>query len=328
MLELLKEKPCFVIEAEKACFRPRVIVQVLIFALVFIVTQIAASLPVVIVTFVKTITDITGGRADLANPANSQAYANELMNSNFMSLLTLFCTAIATALAIIYCKFIEKRSLYSMGFTRKKAGTNYFSGLLIGALMFGGSVLLCWVTGALEFKGVVMSGGIVIIALFFLGFLLQGMSEEVILRGYFMVSVAAKKTVLMGVLLNSILFACLHLANQGISYLPIINLVLFGVFASLYMLRTGNIWGVAAIHSMWNFVQGNVFGIAVSGKNIDATVFSFASIEGKNLINGGNFGLEGGLAVTAVLVISIVVTVFWKGNLKIAESKNGLSNEE
>lgn len=313
MLELLRNKPDIVVEAQKARFRPNLAIQILIFIAVFIVAQIAAGLPVAIGTIIKVLTDISSGRTDFANPADSRNYAQEMMSVDWFSLLTLFCTVIVTLLTIVYCKFIEKRSLYSMGFVKRKAFLNYLLGLLIGAVMFGAGVLICWLTGTLAFNGVILGNSLGLVIAFFLAFLFQGMSEEVMMRGYFMVSIAAKKTVIVAILLNSILFALMHLLNNGISILPVINLTLFGIFASVYMLRTGNIWGVCAIHSMWNFVQGNIFGIAVSGVNIKASVFSFVPVGTNTLINGGDFGLEGGLGVTTVLAAAIIITLLVRG---------------
>jgi len=106
----------------------------------------------------------------------------------------------------------------------------------------------------------------------------------------------------VAVILNALFFAALHLGNSGISALAFVNLTLFGVFASVYFIKRGNIWGIGAIHSIWNFVQGNFYGIKVSGMESSCSVFASAMTEGRDLIHGGAFGLEGGLAVTLVLV--------------------------
>ena len=79
------------------------------------------------------------------------------------------------------------------------------------------------------------------------------------------------------------------------------NLTLFGVFASVYFIKSGNIWGVGALHSIWNLAQGNIYGIRVSGIVTECSVFASAPSEGGFLLNGA-FGLEGGLAVTIVLL--------------------------
>jgi membrane protease YdiL (CAAX protease family) len=182
--------------------------------------------------------------------------------------------------------------------------------------MCSASVLISAVTGTLRYDGIVLGNSLGLLFAFFIGFLLQGMSEEVMLRGYFMVSVASRAPMLVAILANSLIFALLHLMNNGVTSLSMVNLTLFGVFASVYTLKSSSLWGICAIHSIWNFAQGNIFGIAVSGQRIDASVFSFSPTESGALINGGSFGLEGGLAVTAVLLTGIIATMLFKGRSK------------
>ena len=122
-----------------------------------------------------------------------------------------------------------------------------------------------------------------------------------------MISVASRSSILLAVMSNSILFALLHIFNNGIDVIPLINLTLFGIFASIYALKMDSIWGICALHTTWNFAQGNLFGIKVSGIDTQVSLFSFKLNETGTIINGGSFGLEGGLAVTLVLVIGIVI---------------------
>ena len=128
-----------------------------------------------------------------------------------------------------------------------------------------------------------------------------------------MISIASRNSVVLAVFSNSILFSLLHILNKGITVFAIINLTLFGVFASLYVLKTNNIWGICAIHTMWNFAQGNIFGIKVSGMDTIVSLFSFVPTSEGKLLNGGAFGLEGGLSVTIILCLSIVAVLLVKG---------------
>ena len=116
----------------------------------------------------------------------------------------------------------------------------------------------------------------------------------------------------MAIGLNAFTFAALHLANNGITWLSFVNLILFGVFASVYFLRRGSIWGIGALHSVWNWVQGNFYGISVSGNQVGSSVFATETVSGKELLNGGAFGLEGSIMVTIVLAVGIIVLCFWK----------------
>jgi membrane protease YdiL (CAAX protease family) len=191
-------------------------------------------------------------------------------------------------------------------------------GLGIGLLMFGAVVLLGVLFGAFSFAGVskTLVSALPVIIITFIGFLIQGASEEILCRGYFCVSAARKNTLWAAILANSLSFAFLHIFNPGISPLAIVNLVLFGIFASVYMIKRGNLWGICAIHSIWNFAQGNIFGLQVSGMAQSSTFFVFTQNEGMGIFNGGAFGPEGGLCVTIVLAVATLILLLSKNKDK------------
>ena len=114
--------------------------------------------------------------------------------------------------------------------------------------------------------------------------------------------------------ISSFVFALLHFGNNGINIIAFINLFLFGLLMGLYILKRGNIWGICAIHSVWNFIQGNVMGLSVSGMDKSSSVFMFEIKEGYNLVTGGDFGPEGGLIVTLVLLIAVGLVKSLKTN--------------
>ena len=192
-------------------------------------------------------------------------------------------------------------------------------GAAIGLLLFCGAVLINVLTGSMTIDGISSGFSPVLFLLFLLGFGVQGMGEEVLCRGYFMVSLGRRYRAAAAVFLNSAVFSLLHIFNPGISLLAIVNLLLAGVVFSLYFLRTGNIWGAGAMHTVWNFVQGNVFGMEVSGLEISCSLFSSTSDPSRSLWNGGSFGAEGGLSVTIVLTIAILVMLFTaRGNAAVS----------
>ncbi|MDR2957298.1 MAG: CPBP family intramembrane metalloprotease [Coriobacteriales bacterium] len=289
------------------------IIEILIFVLVFLVGGIVFQGLILAIGFVPLVmtkldTSLAPGDEDFTAYFN-QIY-EEILNDPLIAILALLSTIGTTIAVIIFCRFIEKRKLPSMGFRKRGFFSEYLIGLVIGTIMFTAGIAICYVTGTLEFGGIsaVVPWGF--IALFLLGYIFQGMSEEVLCRGYLLVSLARRQSMAIAVFVSSILFAGLHLTNPNLSVLAFINLFLFGAFAGVYFLKRGDIWGVGAIHSAWNFVQGNVFGIAVSGTTKPASVFSFLPTADGSLINGGAFGLEGGLAVTIVLVLFTIIMFF------------------
>jgi membrane protease YdiL (CAAX protease family) len=229
------------------------------------------------------------------------------------ALVELFATAGTIIGIIVYCRVIEGRRIATLGFRRGHALREYLAGALIGLALFSLTVLLCVLMGTLDYRGFVLgSGGLLLLLL--LGYLIQGLNEELLLRGYFMVTLARKQSLAVAIIVSSCFFAVLHLFNANVQVLALVNILLFGSFAAVYLLKRGNIWGAAAIHSAWNFSQGCIYGIPVSGIENPDSLFSFTPVVGGELISGGAFGVEGGLAATIVLVVALVVVLLMKSS--------------
>ncbi|WP_238883338.1 CPBP family intramembrane glutamic endopeptidase [Clostridium sp. YIM B02551] len=233
-----------------------------------------------------------------------------LIDSNPIYLLT--SRIIVIGLYIILVLFIEKRKIQEIGFKINKGFFNrYLFGILIGLLMMSFITVIIVMSGNAQiYKGELSSKLIPSFIILIFAWIIQGASEEVMMRGYMMPVIGKKYNVLIAIIITSCYFAFLHLANNGIDRLSIINLILFGIFAAFYTIYTEDIWGICAIHSAWNMAQGNLYGFLVSGNPIMVgSIFNTLS-NSKNIINGAAFGPEGGLVVTIVLTLSILIIMF------------------
>ena len=112
----------------------------------------------------------------------------------------------------------------------------------------------------------------------------------------------------LGVGLSSLIFAFYHSLNPNLNPLAVINLILFGLFMAMYVLFDESIWGVFGLHSAWNWAQGNIFGLPVSGMDAGGGTLVNLRFHGPTWFTGGAFGPEAGIPVTVLLVISILVT--------------------
>ncbi|MBQ2265226.1 MAG: CPBP family intramembrane metalloprotease [Oscillospiraceae bacterium] len=285
--------------------------QCLIFCAVFITGSIVQSC-IMMVGFIPYVMSWMTEKMETTGEIDSveaMEYFMNFLEDPSMTFIMLLSTVGTTITVLLFCRLIEGRKLHTIGFTKKGAVPQYLLGLAVGFVMFSAVVGLAWAFGGLHAEGFV-GGSAVSILLALLGFGLQGMSEEVLCRGYLMTTILKHHKPWVAVMTNAVIFALLHGMNNGISLLAIINLTLCGIMFSLYMLRTDNLWGACAIHSIWNFVQGNFFGLPVSGIDSGDSVFRFSLIEGSDLANGGAFGLEGGLPCTIVLTAVILVLLF------------------
>lgn len=249
----------------------------------------------------------------------------------WIMIVMLFAEILLTLIVLFYCRVFEKRKLSTLGFVKKGMVKQYVTGLIAGAVVFSVAYLICIVTGSVKCEGIATDIVPLYIVGYFFGYILQGMAEEVFCRGYLMVSLSRRYHVTLAVVASSVFFAFLHSANSGLSPLAYINLFLFGVFASLLLLDFGNIWIAGAFHSIWNFVQGNVYGVQVSGTRVSNTILSTSYTDGREIINGGSFGMEGGLAVSIVFMAGIALLsyhLYKKGDIIDLQETGGNGYQE
>jgi membrane protease YdiL (CAAX protease family) len=235
--------------------------------------------------------------ADLIENMPSSVYALLLFSAGFMVVVSL-----------LYCHLFEKRKPYTLGFTKRGCVSEYLLGLLIGLGMIAVPILACQLTDCIDIAPSTSVKPFMILA-FFIAFLFQGMGEEALFRGYLMTSLARKTHVWVAVIISSLLFSLFHLSNASFSLIAFINIFLFGLFSSIFMLKRGSIWAVGAIHAIWNFVQGNLFGFNVSGNPKFDSIMEVTQKNYGSILHGADFGPEGGLAVTVVLLIMIAVAL-------------------
>lgn len=212
---------------------------------------------------------------------------------------------------ILYCKMIEKRNTASMGFQKKGFVIQYIRGMLIGAAFFIAAYGICLLTKSVTVEGFNKNSfSLLYLIGILIGFLVQGMSEEVFCRGYLLVSLTRRHSVIGSIVVSSLFFSMMHGMDDDISLLAYINMFLFGAVMALLMIRYENIWIVGAAHSIWKFLQGAIFGMSVNRAQIKRTMFIGKSVEGASFINGGKYGIEGGLSVTFVLIAGIAILVW------------------
>ena len=302
--EVVMYKPKMFKEAEKSTASENLFVNIIVFVFILLIILIAESIiPSIMVNpelkqFMRD--NPSAGMKELVQ------VSTELTMRPKIFLVSLLCTGFGTLISIIYCRYSEARHLSSMGVRKEKVATHYGTGLLVGIVLMTSIVLISVVTGINRIS-LCSDINFGLIALFLGGFLIQGMSEEFIFRGYLMNTIGSRHNTVIAVVISGVAFSLAHLFNPGFNLLVFFNLALFGVFAALYMIYFDDIWGVCGIHSIWNFTQGNFYGISVSGTGDMDSVFRTTAKSSSALLTGGDFGIEGSLITTVVLTAGAVI---------------------
>lgn len=282
-------------------------IELLIFGLVFLTVSTASSLFTLVGMLIAVITEPDYRDLVLSSISqNPNSITDLFLSSDTVILFMLYSNIFMIGLTVLFCIILQKRNVASMGFIKNRIFQRYLSGLLTGFILFTAVTLINLMTGSISITGISSSFSPTLFVAYFFGFLIQGMGEEVLCRGYFLVSVSRRYRIITAIFLNSAVFAVLHLTNPGVTVISIINLFLFGAALSVCFLIKGSIWEISALHSIWNFVQGNVFGMEVSGMKLSGSLLESSISTDHTFWNGGVFGAEGGFSTTLILCAYIV----------------------
>ena len=227
-------------------------------------------------------------------------------------IMMLVASFVPVLLAIwAWVHFVERRPFWTLGLERAGAISKYLRGVLTGFVMFAASIGTLAIFGTVSMgrgdprqEGLNALGGVLLV---YLGWAIQGPTEEVLCRGWLLQTQGARYRPWVGIAISALVFALLHSLNTGFNILTAVNLILFGLFAALYVLYEESLWGIFGWHAAWNWAEGNVFGTQVSGSHPIGGVLLDLRTTGPGWMTGGAFGPEGGLIVTFILFVGIAI---------------------
>lgn len=211
----------------------------------------------------------------------------------------------------VMAKF-EKRKLRHYGLPLKQAfGGNFWMGCLWG---FGAMSVLLLVLRADHnfYYGVPELNGLSIArfaSLWAVAFVLVGLAEEFLLRGYSQFTLTTGMGFWPAALLLSVLFAALHLGNPGETKFGLFQIVLIGLFFCFTLWRTGTLWFAVGFHAAWDWAQSFFYGTPDSGYLARGHLLH-SSFAGPDWLTGGTAGPEGSVLVAPLLLLMFVLFYF------------------
>jgi hypothetical protein len=281
--------------------------RVLIFA---IVAMLCAFVLASIAVAATSVLSLSGVWVDQSNSRDVLGAAS--VTRNLADLLVSLTSALA---ASAFCaRLLEGRSFGSVGFGLHKGWWRDFGlGLVLGAVTLSMGVLIGAVFGGLSLN-LQTTGALAVVrnfAVLSLFFLLAGAFEEALVRGFAFQAFAHNLGPVAALLITSVAFGLLHIRNPGVTPLSTVNTVLAGVWLGVAYLKTRSLWLATGLHASWNLAMVFLFGLPVSGITTFRDLAWFRGEPGSPaLLTGGSYGLEGGLAATASLILSTLVV--WK----------------
>ncbi len=138
-----------------------------------------------------------------------------------------------------------------------------------------------------------------------------GVYEEFLSRGYHLRNLAEGLNLPIAVFASSAVFALLHAFNDNATVMSTLGLLVNALLFAAAFLATGRLSAAIGLHIAWNLFEGAVFGFPVSGDLEGASVIAVRQL-GPELVTGGAFGPEAGLAGIAASLLGIAVFAAWK----------------
>lgn len=129
--------------------------------------------------------------------------------------------------------------------------------------------------------------------------------EEVLFRGILFESLEKSIETAWALGISGILFGALHLGNTNATLVGGVAVGLAGVALGALFVWTRDLWLLTGIHVFWNFMQGPIFGVAVSGNAFQSLIQP--QIRGAEVFTGGAFGFEAGI----IIIVLCLVSGFW-----------------
>ena len=162
-------------------------------------------------------------------------------------------------------------------------------GLGGGALLFSLVTLVAALIGVYAIVGLGDARSILYVLVMF--GIIPGVTEELLFRGILFRHLEDFGGSWFALALTSALFGVAHIFNPNATYFSSFAIAVEAgiMLGGAYML-TRSLWAPIGLHAAWNFTQGEIFDVPVSG--IDGTGLVEARLSGPELLSGGAFGLE------------------------------------
>lgn len=245
--------------------------------------------------------------------------------STLLFLSTVATIAVVHVAYLFYVRYVEGRA--ASEFARAGAAKELGLGALVGAGIFS-IVILVLFTGGWYGAGGTNAWSTMLMPL--LAAAGAAYVEELVVRGILFRNLEDLLGSWISLAITALLFGLAHIANPNATLTSALAIALEAgvLLAAAYML-TQRLWFAIGMHFAWNFVQGGIFGVAVSG--VTSVGLLRGELHGPTYLTGGPFGVEGSatavvvcLATAVVLLVLArrrghVVAPMWRRRLTIAD---------
>lgn len=214
---------------------------------------------------------------------------------------------LATSAALLtyygFVLVVERRSVTELSF----APNELAAGIVLGAGLFSLTIGILWVLGYYQVSG--LNPWSTMLSWLLIG-IFSGVFEELLIRGVLFRIMEESLGTWIAIIITALIFGAGHLGNPNATLWAALAIAIeAGIMLAAAYVYTRRLWLPIGIHFAWNFVQGGVFGVAVSGNEAKGLLQS--TLIGPSLLSGGEFGAEASIFAVIVCLTAGIFFV-WK----------------
>lgn len=216
------------------------------------------------------------------------------------------------ALMAGFARLVERRRPHEL--SRPGALLEWLAGCALGITLLAATVGILVAAGLYRVR---LGHDIAALATGLVVFGPHSLLEEILLRALVFKITEEAVGSRVALVVQAALFGALHLGNPSATITAAIAIMLeAGLLLAIAYMVTRRLWLAWGIHLGWNYAQGSIFGIRVSGTPSTGSVLD-ASPVGSPLMSGGDFGVEA--SPIAVLVCLSAAALLWRAAVRRGE---------
>ncbi len=226
---------------------------------------------------------------------------------------------------VAYVRLVEQRPVQELGV--KGALPEFGVGYLLGAALF---TTVISILGFLGVFSIVSSNPMSVMIAPFLWMIMHAIFEELLFRGIIFRLIERSLGSIWALVISAVIFGASHLFNPGANLTSAVAIAVEAGFllGVMYML-TRRLWFCIGVHAAWNFVQGGVFSVPISGQ--ETVGLLQGKLQGPDWLSGGAFGAEASVvavAVGALVAASLYRVVQKRGGVTLPYWKRAALTKE
>jgi len=210
---------------------------------------------------------------------------------------------------IVLFRYYEKRKITEL--STRNIGKYLLFGLLLGLLIPSLSILVAYLRGEYIILSISnLTNAFLRDLIISIGFgIATAVFEEILIRGVLFRLIEEKLGSYIALIISSLIFGFLHLTNENSSFFAGFAISIIGVLIAVAYMYTRNLWFPIAIHFAWNFAQGDIFGLPVSGDPVSTSII-VSQLEGSKWFTGGAWGIEATVQIVVFSLMAGIILLF------------------